>query len=65
MGRTVGKYFIVINCSDQMDFRAMGKLYKGIAQSGCWCGMDEINRVELEVLSVVAAQIQCLFQALR
>lgn len=65
MGRTVGKYFIVINCSDQMDFRAMGKLYKGIAQSGCWCGMDEINRVELEVLSVVASQIQCLFQALR
>eukprot|EP00698_Gefionella_okellyi_P008565 TRINITY_DN2129_c0_g1_i1.p1 TRINITY_DN2129_c0_g1~~TRINITY_DN2129_c0_g1_i1.p1 ORF type:complete len:4495 (+),score=1467.97 TRINITY_DN2129_c0_g1_i1:46-13530(+) len=65
MGRTCGRYFITINCSDQMDYRAMGKLYKGIAQSGIWCGFDEINRVDLAVLSVVAAQIACVFMALK
>ena len=65
MGRTCGRYFITINCSDQMDYRAMGKLYKGIAQSGVWCGFDEVNRVELAVLSVVAAQIACVFGALK
>eukprot|EP00698_Gefionella_okellyi_P008566 TRINITY_DN2129_c0_g2_i1.p1 TRINITY_DN2129_c0_g2~~TRINITY_DN2129_c0_g2_i1.p1 ORF type:complete len:4490 (+),score=1324.74 TRINITY_DN2129_c0_g2_i1:457-13926(+) len=65
MGRTCGRFFITINCSDQMDYRAMGKLYKGIAQSGVWCGFDEINRVDLAVLSVVAAQIACVFAALK
>jgi dynein heavy chain, axonemal len=65
MGASCGRYFITINCSDQMDYRGMGKLFKGIAQSGIWCGFDEINRVHLEVLSVVAAQIQCVFLAMR
>ncbi|KAL0487737.1 dynein heavy chain [Acrasis kona] len=65
MGRTIGKYFITINCSDQMGHLSMAMLFKGIAQGGVWCGFDEINRVELEVLSVVASQIKCLFDALR
>jgi dynein heavy chain len=65
MGRTIGKYFITINCSDQMGHLSMAMLFKGIAQGGVWCGFDEVNRVELEVLSVVASQIKCLFDALR
>jgi dynein heavy chain len=65
MGRTIGKYFITINCSDQMGYISMGMLFKGIAQGGVWCGFDEVNRVELEVLSVVASQIKCVFDAMK
>ncbi|KAG2377570.1 hypothetical protein C9374_009086 [Naegleria lovaniensis] len=65
MGRTMGKYFITINCSDQGSVHSMGTTFKGIAQSGAWCGFDEINRVKLEVLSVVAAQVACIFDAMR
>ncbi|KFM23536.1 Dynein beta chain, flagellar outer arm [Auxenochlorella protothecoides] len=65
LARALGVQCYVFNCSDQMDYLAMGQIYKGLAQTGAWGCFDEFNRIPVSVLSVCSTQYKTLLDALR
>ncbi|CAJ1374166.1 unnamed protein product [Effrenium voratum] len=64
LAKGLARQCVVFNCSDQINYQMMGKLYSGVVSAGAWTCLDEFNRISIEVLSVVAQQVLEIRQAL-
>jgi dynein heavy chain len=65
LAKAVGLPCYVFNCSDQMNYQTMADIFKGLSQTGAWGCFDEFNRINIEVLSVVATQVKTVLDAIR
>ena len=65
LSKNLAYFCIVTNCSENMDYKSLGKIFSGLCQSGSWGCFDEFNRIKVDVISVTAMQIASILNAQR
>ncbi|OHS98393.1 Dynein heavy chain family protein [Tritrichomonas foetus] len=62
--KALGRACVVYNCSENVTPEQMSQFFAGLSSAGSWSCFDEFNRINIEVLSVIAQQVRTIQSAL-
>ena len=62
--KALGRPCVVYNCSEEVTPEQMSQFFAGLSTSGSWSCFDEFNRINIEVLSVIAQQVRTIQNAI-
>ncbi|OHT13633.1 Dynein heavy chain family protein [Tritrichomonas foetus] len=62
--KALGRPCVVYNCSEEVTPEQMSQFFAGLSSSGSWSCFDEFNRINIEVLSVIAQQVRSIQEAI-
>ncbi|OHT09102.1 Dynein heavy chain family protein [Tritrichomonas foetus] len=62
--KALGRSCVVYNCSEEVTPEQMSQFFAGLSSSGSWSCFDEFNRINIEVLSVIAQQVRSIQTAI-
>ncbi|EAY14656.1 Dynein heavy chain family protein [Trichomonas vaginalis G3] len=62
--KALGRSCVVYNCSEEVTPEQMSQFFAGLSSSGSWSCFDEFNRINIEVLSVIAQQVRTIQNAI-
>ena len=62
--KSLGRPCVVYNCSEEVTPEQMSQFFAGLSSSGSWSCFDEFNRINIEVLSVIAQQVRTIQSAI-
>jgi dynein heavy chain len=65
LGTCLGRWTVLISCSAQMTPEASAGVLRGLAMSGAWVCLDEMDRLVPGSLSVLATQLGSVLSAIR
>lgn len=58
MARVLGRLCLVTDCNANMNWRSVGNILSGLAQSGLWGCLEQLDRLDPSTLSVLSSQLQ-------
>ena len=62
LGKALGSYVIVVNCSEGLDYKSMGRMFSGLAQVGTALEMSSALQWNLFIVGTIGAQLALLYR---
>jgi len=63
--RVLAINFVSINCTPHIEHQTIAKFLQGVTSTGSWCCLEEFNRLNTNILSVISMQLTEILEGLK